>query len=566
MRNLIIFLLAAMTAFAQPVVTGSVSTLTTNNGFATQSLTLGSGIAYTASSGSSLTSLTGSTINLTAGTVSLSALSINNAIGGESISFSTVTVTSLVGVSPTLTLTGAITGSTSFTNLASGTLNTILAANGVTTGTYGSATAAPIVYVLPNGTVSYAGTVTIAPAFASITATPTTLGGYGIANAQTLSGPLTALSALGGPGLPWFVNATTSSLLVLTNSAVVGTTNTGSMTVYTLGGGLVLSGGVLNTVNSGTVVSASLSAGTTGLTITGVNFTTAPSFTLSGTLALASGGTSATTSTAALGNLGAFGVGLNNTVTGTTTLSATTISSLTISGPTSAQSISATFLTLSTPMSVAQGGTGGTTYASGLLLLGNGTSALSSTSSWPSSSLSGTLAAAQFPALTGDVTTPVGALTATLATVNTAVGTFGTASNSTTFVVNGKGLITSVSANIITPAAIGSPGLTSSNSFPALTVNTFSGTTVFGTGLTNLTGLHVTTVTLASGVATVTLSNITANTAVVVSRISNNGSSALGSYTVSLSSGSYSITAVSSTASTVTGDTSELRCLEIITP
>ena len=176
------------------------------------------------------------------------------------------------------------------------------------------------------------------------------------------------------------------------------------------------------------------------------------------------------------------------------------------------------------------------------------------------------MAAAQFPALTGDVTTPVGALTATLATVNTAVGTFGTASNSTTFVVNGKGLITSVSANIITPAAIGSPGLTSSNSFPALTVNTFSGTTVFGTGLTNLTGLHVTTVTLASGVATVTLSNITANTAVVVSRISNNGSSALGSYTVSLSSGSYSITAVSSTASTVTGDTSELRCLEIITP
>ncbi len=52
--------------------------------------------------------------------------------------------------------------------------------------------------------------------------------------------------------------------------------------------------------------------------------------------------------------------------------------------------------------------------------------------------LTGVLQAAQFPALTGDITTASGALATTLATVNANVGSF-TSANIT---VNGKGLIT----------------------------------------------------------------------------------------------------------------------------
>ncbi len=56
--------------------------------------------------------------------------------------------------------------------------------------------------------------------------------------------------------------------------------------------------------------------------------------------------------------------------------------------------------------------------------------------------LTGTLAAAQFPTLTGDVTTVAGALAATLATVNSNVGSFALA----TITANAKGLVTAASA------------------------------------------------------------------------------------------------------------------------
>lgn len=57
---------------------------------------------------------------------------------------------------------------------------------------------------------------------------------------------------------------------------------------------------------------------------------------------------------------------------------------------------------------------------------------------------SGTLAAARMPALTGDITTSVGAVATTLATVNGNVGTFGTASAVSRPTVNAKGLVTAI--------------------------------------------------------------------------------------------------------------------------
>lgn len=70
------------------------------------------------------------------------------------------------------------------------------------------------------------------------------------------------------------------------------------------------------------------------------------------------------------------------------------------------------------------------------------------TGTWSASPLdltayaAGTLQAAQFPALTGDVTTSAGNLATTLATVNATTGSFGNSTYIATLTVNAKGLVT----------------------------------------------------------------------------------------------------------------------------
>lgn len=64
-----------------------------------------------------------------------------------------------------------------------------------------------------------------------------------------------------------------------------------------------------------------------------------------------------------------------------------------------------------------------------------------------------TLPAANFPALTGDLSTSAGSLTTTLATVNSSPGTFGSSTAIPTVTINGKGLVTAASTNaVIAPA------------------------------------------------------------------------------------------------------------------
>jgi hypothetical protein len=58
----------------------------------------------------------------------------------------------------------------------------------------------------------------------------------------------------------------------------------------------------------------------------------------------------------------------------------------------------------------------------------------------------------RIPAFTGDVTAPGASATLTLATVNSNVGSFGSATQVGTFTVNAKGLITAASSTTITPA------------------------------------------------------------------------------------------------------------------
>lgn len=77
-------------------------------------------------------------------------------------------------------------------------VNADLPNSGATVGTYGSATQVAQVTVNAKGVVTAVADVTVTPAFSSITATPTTLTGYGISDAQPLDGDLSAIAALTG--------------------------------------------------------------------------------------------------------------------------------------------------------------------------------------------------------------------------------------------------------------------------------------------------------------------------------------------------------------------------------
>lgn len=74
--------------------------------------------------------------------------------------------------------------------------------------------------------------------------------------------------------------------------------------------------------------------------------------------------------------------------------------------------------------------------------------------------LSGTNSGDQTITLTGDVTgSGTGSFATTLATVNSNIGTFGSATQSLTATVNGKGLVTAISAQTVTPAVGSVTGL-----------------------------------------------------------------------------------------------------------
>lgn len=120
--------------------------------------------------------------------------------------------------------------------------------------------------------------------------------------------------------------------------------------------------------------------------------------------------------------------------------------------------------------------------------------------------------AAGITALTGDVTaTGPGSVASTLATVNSNVGTFGSATQASVVTVNGKGLITAVSNATVTPAVGSITGLgTGVATALAVNVGTAGAPVVNGGALgtpssgtaTNITGLPIAGLTgLGTGVA-----------------------------------------------------------------
>lgn len=104
-------------------------------------------------------------------------------------------------------------------------------------------------------------------------------------------------------------------------------------------------------------------------------------------------------------------------------------------------------------------------------------------SSGSAADLTGTLGAARLPAFTGDATTAAGSSVFTLATVNGNVGSFGSATQSLTLTVDGKGRVTAVSAQTVTPAWASITGRPTTVAASGLTDAVATSRTVTGAGL-----------------------------------------------------------------------------------
>jgi len=135
------------------------------------------------------------------------------------------------------------------------------------------------------GPITGAGTITIAGTLAVAS------GGTGATDAATARSNLSAAGS----------GAVTASGITMSSARLLGrtTASTGAVEEITVGSGLTFTGGTLAATGggSGTVTSIDVSGGTTGLTTSGGPITGAGTITIAGTLAVANGGTGATTLT-----------------------------------------------------------------------------------------------------------------------------------------------------------------------------------------------------------------------------------------------------------------------------
>lgn len=292
--------------------------------------------------------------------------------------------------------------------LSSGALN--LSNTAVTAAAYGSSTASPQITFDAKGRASAAANVTITPAVGSITglgsgvatalaATPNATGGI-----VTFSGNIGAATAMSVNGLTLISSTGTLSI---TNAKVFAVTNN-----------LTLSGTDGSTLNVG--------AG--------------------GTL-----GTAAFTAASAYEVPLTFSTGLTRTVNTVTVNTAQNIAKLsglttnglvTTSGGDGTLGVTVPGTSVLTALGVNIGSAGAFVVNGGAL----GTPA------------SGNVTAA-LPAFTGDATSSAGAAALTLATVNSNVGTFGSATASPAVTLNAKGQVTAGSNVTITPAVGSITGL-----------------------------------------------------------------------------------------------------------
>ena len=274
-----------------------------------------------------------------------------------------------------------------------------------------------------------------------------------------VSGGTTGLTTSGGP-------VTTSGTITLAGTLAIANGGTGATTANTAFNALAPSqtgnsGKFLTTdgtttswstvSGTGTVTSVDVSGGTTGLTTTGGPVTGSGTITLAGTLALANGGTGATTQSGAAnailptqtGNAGKVLTTDGSTVTWTTVSGSGTVTSVSATGN-NGITVSGSPITTSGTITIG---------------LGNITPInVTATGTVTGTNLSGTNTGDQTITLTGDVTgSGTGSFATTLANTSVTAGVYGSSTQVPVITVDSKGRITNVSNTAISGSGSSAP-------------------------------------------------------------------------------------------------------------